>query len=240
MKQIPSFSSENKILLKGILAGLLFLAIAAESHAALSWANKKNELTSEVGAGVVRVAYDFTNTGKTPVSIVDIKPSCGCVATSLEKFDYAPGESGQIKVTFDLGMDEYAKLQKRTIEVITSDSPNSPTVLQLRVHVPETVAASPEMLVWRHGEKPKTKEVVVRAGSGIAAIKLVQTTSSDDFSVEVKPEIEGQRYRLKITPRKTDVPTYADLKFDVESPSFKHRVDCEIQLNVEAAKTGEE
>jgi Protein of unknown function (DUF1573) len=222
----------NKMLVNTIVAGILFFTVVTESRAALSW-EKKIEFTSPIGVDVVRTAFCFTNTGKTIVSITSIKPSCGCVSTELEKFDYAPGESGKIKVTFDLGMEEYAKLQKRTIAVTTSDAPKSPTVLQLRVHVPETVSVSPEAVVWHRGEKTRTKDVVVKAGSGVTAIKLVQTASNDNFSVEVKPEVEGQRYRLKITPGKTDAPSYATLKFNVESPSFPHRVDCEVQVNVE-------
>jgi len=66
----------------------------------LSWEKKKIEFTSKIAREVVRHGHRFTNTGKTPVSVLDIKPSCGCVATSLEKFDYAPGESGEIKNNF--------------------------------------------------------------------------------------------------------------------------------------------
>jgi hypothetical protein len=226
------YSGKNKMLANQILVGLFLFAFVTESQASLSW-EKKIEFTSPLGVDVVRTAFCFTNTGKTTISITSIKPSCGCVSTELEKFDYAPGEGGKIKVTFDLGMEEYAKLQKRTIAVTTSDAPKSPTVLQLRVHVPQTVSVSPEGLVWHRGEKPKAKEVVVKAGPDVAAIKLVQTASNDNFSVEVKPEVEGQRYRLKITPGKTDAPSYATLTFNVESPSFPHRVDCEVQVNVE-------
>jgi Protein of unknown function (DUF1573) len=210
-----SFLRRNQKLLQGIVASLVCCSVVMESRASLTWEKKQIELTSEIGAEIIRTTYCFTNTGKASISVVDIKPSCGCVATSLEKFDYAPGESGKIKVTFDLGMEKL------------------PTVLQLQVHVPETVAVSPEAVVWHRGEKPKTKDVVVKAGSGVAAIKLIQTASNNNFSVEVKPEVEGQCYRLKITPGKTDAPAYATLKFNVESPSFRHRVDCEVQVNVE-------
>jgi hypothetical protein len=223
----------NKRLLKGILAGLICCSVVAESRAGLSWEQQKIELTSPIGAGIVRTGYCFTNTGNTMVTITSIRPSCGCVSTELTKFDYAPGQSGRIKVTFDLGMEEYAKLQDRTIMVATSDAPKSPTILKLRVHVPETASASPEALIWHHGEKPRAKDVVVQAGSGVVAIKLIQTAANDNFSVEIKPEVEGQRYRLKITPGRTDVPAYARITFKVESPSFTRRVDCDVNLNVE-------
>lgn len=217
---------------KGILVSLFSLALAAHAWAGLTWEKQKNEFTSDVGAELARTKYCFTNTGKTTVSILNVQPSCGCVTTSLQKFIYAPGEGGEIKVTFDLGMDDFATLQKRTIAVTTSDAPKSPTQLKLTVHVPVAVSATPNVMIWKLGEKPKAKEAVIKAGPGVAPIKLVQTTSNDNFLVEVKPEVEGQRYRVKITPVKTDALSYAELKFNVESASFKSRVSCEVHLDV--------
>lgn len=180
----------------------------------------------------MRTSYCFTNTGNMPISILGIRPSCGCVTTSLQKFDYAPGEGGEIKVVFDLGMDEFAALQKRTILVTNSEAPQTPTVLRLVVQVPETVRASPELVSWHSGEH-QAKEVVIKSGPNVEPYRLVQTTFNDNFNVEVKPEVEGRKYRLKITPVKTDSPSYAELKFNVLSPSFKRRVVCEVHMNVE-------
>jgi hypothetical protein len=220
-------------LARGILAGLLCFAAAAHSWGALSWDKKSIELTSQTGQEVIRTAYTFTNTGTDSVYIISVKPSCGCVATNLVKFDYAPGESGKIKVTFDLGMDGFSPVEVRTIKVATSDAPASPMVLQLRVHVPATVSATPEALIWHRGEAPTAKTSIVAAGSSIQAIKLVQTTNNENFSVSVKPVVEGQSYSVTVTPKKTDAPSYATLDFDVQSPSFMHRVDCQVRLNVE-------
>ena len=217
---------------KAVLASLFVFTISTHAWAGLTWEKPKNEFTAHVGAELARTGYCFTNTGKTTVSILNVQPSCGCVTTSLQKFTYAPGEGGEIKVTFDLGMDEFAKLQKRRITVTTSDAPKSPKILKLIVHVPEAVSATPGVMIWKRGEKPKAKEAVIRAGPDVAPIRLVQTTANDNFVVEVKPEVEGKRYRLKITPVKTDALSYAELKFNVESASFKNRVSCEVHLDV--------
>lgn len=215
-----------------LLTGVCLSLLGARAQAGLSWDKKLNEFTSQMGEDVVRTSYRFTNTGDAPISILAIHPSCGCVSTALQKFDYAPGESGEIKVVFDLGMDEFATLQKRTIQVTTSDAPKKPTTLRLVVHVPETVRANPEDVIW-HRDQSQTKEVVIKSGPHIEPYKLVQTTFNDNFRVELEPEVEGQKYRLKITPLKTDAPSYAELKFNVLSPSFKRRVVCEVHMNVE-------
>ncbi|MEO8666301.1 MAG: DUF1573 domain-containing protein [Ignavibacteria bacterium] len=46
--------------------------------------------------------YKFTNKGKSPLIIEKVQPSCGCTgATTDGKNEYAKGESGEIKVTFN-------------------------------------------------------------------------------------------------------------------------------------------
>jgi len=69
---------------------------AAAPASALHWENPTVEADSKIGQKIFRTAYRFTNIGSSPVSVVEIKPSCGCVATELDKSDYAPGESGEI------------------------------------------------------------------------------------------------------------------------------------------------
>ena len=226
------FSAPHGASAKALLAGLFFLGISARSRADVTWEKESREITAEAGQKVVRTEYTFTNKGTASVSVLAIKPSCGCVATSLEKLDYAPGESGTIKVTFDSAMDKGDPEQERTIDVTTSDTPGTPKALQLKVHVPETVTATPEELVWPQGKEPAAKEVVVKAGAGVKDVKLTQVGSNDNFLVEMKTEIEGQSYRVKVTPKNTVAPSAAELQFKVESPSFKHDVSCEIQLEV--------
>ncbi len=207
--------------------------IAMPSWAGLTWEKDHVNLTAEIGQEVARTSYPFTNDGTSSISVLAVKPSCGCVATSLEKLEYAPGERGEIKVTFDLDMDKGQLVQDRTIQVITSDAPDSPKTLQLKVTAREAVEVSPETLVWKQGKPSKPKEAVVKAAPGIKAIDLVQTAQNSNFSVEVRAEKKGQIYRLKITPKNTDIPCEATVNFDVKSPSFEHRVDCEIQLKIE-------
>ena len=224
---------KHRVFSQAMATGVVCFSFSAHSWADLTWTKDKIELKPEIGEEVMRTSYSFTNTGKTSVSVLAIKPSCGCVATNLEKFEYAPGETGTIKVTFDLGMDKGEPDEARTIKVVTSDAPDAPKVLELTAHVREAVKVSPEALVWRHGLPGKAQEVVVKAGSGIVAMKLIQTTQNDNFSVEMKPEVEGQSYRLTITPKNTDAPSNASLDFDVTSPSIQRQVSCEINLKVD-------
>ena len=48
-----------------------------------------------------KVTFRFTNTGQTPLLLRDVRPSCGCTGAEWEKRPVAPGETGEIKITFD-------------------------------------------------------------------------------------------------------------------------------------------
>lgn len=45
--------------------------------------------------------YKFTNEGTADLVISNVKPSCGCTVPDYTKTPVKPGESGEIKVTFD-------------------------------------------------------------------------------------------------------------------------------------------
>ncbi len=49
----------------------------------------------------VEKEYEFTNTGKSPLKIVDAKSSCGCTVPAFPEEMIQPGETNKIKVVFD-------------------------------------------------------------------------------------------------------------------------------------------
>ena len=68
--------------------------------------------------------FNFTNSGKSALNIRALKPNCGCTISKLEKYDYAPGESGTLKVEFDSTGRRGS--QHKSI-VIFSNDPSAPT-----------------------------------------------------------------------------------------------------------------
>jgi hypothetical protein len=73
---------------------------------------------------VASTEFVFTNTGKESLNIRALKPNCGCTIIKLEKYDYAPGESGKIEVRFDATGRKGS--QQKSI-VIFSNDPSAPT-----------------------------------------------------------------------------------------------------------------
>lgn len=72
--------------------------------------------------------FTFTNTGKGPLIIHDVKPSCGCTALkNWPKGAIAPGESGEIPIEFTPSVSGTAN---KTVSVITNCSPS---VIKLQI-----------------------------------------------------------------------------------------------------------
>ncbi|MHC1705849.1 MAG: DUF1573 domain-containing protein [Tenuifilaceae bacterium] len=45
--------------------------------------------------------FEFTNTGKLPLTLLNVVPSCGCTAPEWSKEPIKPSEKGKIKVTYN-------------------------------------------------------------------------------------------------------------------------------------------
>lgn len=74
-------------------------------------------------------AFEYTNTGKRPAIISDVKTSCGCTATTYTADPIPPGGKGEIEVTFSsTGRHGY---QKKSINVIGNTYPTR-TLLYLQ------------------------------------------------------------------------------------------------------------
>lgn len=68
--------------------------------------------------------FQFTNTGKTDLEILDVRTSCGCTAAILSKKILKPGEEGSLKVQFD-SSNRSGKVS-RTVSLLSND-PVEPT-----------------------------------------------------------------------------------------------------------------
>ena len=74
---------------------------ATDKVAVLTW----KETTKEVGkvpqGKPVTAEYLFTNTGKAPLIISSVQPTCGCTAGDYTKTPVAPGKTGFVKLTYN-------------------------------------------------------------------------------------------------------------------------------------------
>jgi len=70
----------------------------------------------------VTYAFVFTNTGNEPLILTNVKPSCGCTTPDWSKEPIMPGESSEIKATYNA-----ARAGKFNKAITVTSNGNSPT-----------------------------------------------------------------------------------------------------------------
>jgi len=72
--------------------------------------------------------FKFTNSGKAPLILSSVKPSCGCTITKdWPKDPIHPGEKGEIEVEFN--SETKQGIQSKSITIITNTSPSTTLLL---------------------------------------------------------------------------------------------------------------
>jgi hypothetical protein len=75
--------------------------------------------------------FKFTNQGKTPLILSNVRSSCGCTVPSWTKEPVAPGKEGAIKVVYNTN--NVGNFNKSI--TVTSNAKNAQVVLQIKGNV---------------------------------------------------------------------------------------------------------
>jgi hypothetical protein len=110
---------------------LLCTLATSMAHAGLKWQTTQKSVVFRPGQPVYRAEFPFKNTGKTNVTITDIKTGCACCTTGkVDKYHYAPGETGTLKMNVDL-RGKTVPIAKAVIVEIAGENPVS-VVLEIK------------------------------------------------------------------------------------------------------------
>ncbi len=123
--------------------------------------------------------YKFKNTGSAVLHINRVRTSCGCTAALVSQKEIKPGESGEIKATFNTK--RYRGHQKKSIYVSSDDPKHSNLRLQLAVTVLTAAHLSPRSVnfreVTRGGEASQTVQVI----PDVTDLKITGVSASPDL-----------------------------------------------------------
>jgi hypothetical protein len=195
----------------------LLFAFASSAFGQLTWEDPEQTFNAKPDKQSIVAKYRFTNNGKGPVRIEEVKTSCDCTIAVLTKKEYAPGESGEIEVKFSF--DGRTGRQVNTIAVTTSAAPRQPTILRLRVNIEELVKIEPQFVFWKLGEQPDPKTIHIAIGND-ASVKVVRVRSDNPaFKVKLVELKPGKQYEVRVTPSKATQPTGAILVIETDYPA---------------------
>ncbi len=83
------------------LALLLLAASVASAQGRLAFEAERHDLGRIEEGAIPTVRFRFTNAGDAPLRLENVEAACGCTAPSYPTASVAPGESGEIAVSYD-------------------------------------------------------------------------------------------------------------------------------------------
>jgi Protein of unknown function (DUF1573) len=210
-------------LLIAILAAFAAASAPDVAAAPLRWQETTVSIEAPPLAESVEAAFQFTNTTARPVTITEIRSSCGCTVPQLEQKIYVPGESGTIRAVFTLG--ERVGQQEKTIMVTTAEPDFSSVVLTLRVSIPTLFEVTPFFVIWNVDEPPTPKSVKLR----LVAPELLSldsvTSRHTNFDATATAVAEDPNTRaVSITPRSTAQATNGGIEINLKAPDGRSRL----------------
>lgn len=138
------------------------------------------------------------NTGSNTVTIINVRPTCGCTTAVPSTNSVAPGATAELKAALSLaGRSGY---QRKAIYVETND-PRKPRLrLEMAGLVVTDIEVQPQGVHFgtlaREGEAKR--DVLLTARSNLTFTVTGVNTGSSQFSAEVEPREPGKSYWIHI------------------------------------------
>lgn len=97
---------------------LIALSFSAFSQAQLKFTDTKKSFGFVKKGELVKIEFDFVNTGNQPLIISDVKVECSCTSVDFPKQPIAPNQSSKVTISFDT-KSVYDR-QDRIVEIISN------------------------------------------------------------------------------------------------------------------------
>lgn len=148
--------------------------------------------------------FKFTNTGEGLLKITKVGKCCG-VVTKLDKTEYAPGESGVLKVKWNSGTQPSS--MRRNLSVHTNDKTNPEVALTMKAKVVLKIAWEPKRLrLFLDEENAGCKNITISSIDNkpfsITGFKSTANCISADFDPSVRatkfilePKIDAEKLK---------------------------------------------
>ena len=182
---------------------LVLFSLSVFLRAELVFDSLKKEVKAEPDARQVICDFSFENTGKEMLSVESFSASCSCMTVMISqngKLDYAPGEKGTIRSTFD--MENFTgEVDKNVLIWMKGDPKEKPSItLVVHVIIPVLVNIQPRTVQWNGSAPWETKTMKIEMNHS-EPIKILRASVGNPlFAAELKTIEEGKSYELLVTP----------------------------------------
>lgn len=175
---------------------MTILLLTTSAFASLEWEQQTLHIKVHPTQRTAAAEFRFSNTGPTPVRIVTVDASCGCLEPKVEKKSIASGEQGTLVIIFDLN-NRYGP-QEKTVLVRTDDGKK--TTLSIKTDIPKSYTVAPMLMKWAADNRQPVKTAKLTNKNPFPIQLLSVASSNEKISPELKVIRAGFEYEV-IIPR---------------------------------------
>lgn len=140
--------------------------------------------------------FKFKNTGDGVLKIEEVTKDCGCTPFLLEKTEYAPGESGVLKVNYVT--DTQLGPATKELTVLTNDIENPEVVLAIKATITSKIDYEPKMLnLALKGDNAECPALTVSSiDNQPFAISYIRSTANC-ITADFDPSVQATSFELQ-------------------------------------------
>lgn len=158
-------------------------SLVVQSRPKMTFDKVSIDLGKIVDVESVEARFTFKNTGVDTLKILNKHATCGCTLADLPKMEYAPGESGEIVVTYNPRGKQGPQNQSITL---TTNDPTEPRItLNIAAQVQPVIVVDPVILQLGQIGKGMGKKAAVTVTGRSSTFRVTDVTSSDKALVQM-------------------------------------------------------
>jgi len=141
--------------------------------------------------------FEFKNTGNALLKITRVKKTCGCTPFTLAKKEYAPGESGTLKVKFNASTRKGSV--SKSIYVHSNDRKHPKVKLAIKANIVLKIAFKPEKvkLLLNEANAACPKITINSLDGKEFAIKKFISTNRNCITADFDPNVKATKFEIE-------------------------------------------
>jgi hypothetical protein len=166
--------------------------------------------------------FKFKNAGNDVLKIEDIEKACGCTPFLLDKDEYAPGESGTLRVNYVT--DTQLGPTTKELTVISNDSENPEITLAVKATIRSKIDYEPKALdLVLKGDNGGCPPLTISSVDGQPfSISYIMSTA-DCITADFDPSVQATSFTLqpKVDMAKLETVLNGDVEIGLTHPGCK-------------------
>ena len=198
-----------------ICTWLVLFAAGLLHGSTLRWDRTEVDLEMEPDQKEIRASFNVTNKGEDRVRISQVKTSCGCTGSVIDRKILKPGESTEIIATFNKGKRQ--GLNRLLLDVFIDSQPDAVATLRMNVQIPKLIEAMPRVVYWTPSGAKTARQVTLTLDKRY--VQKIEKIEYDRDKLQVVEEADpgGTASRiLRIKPKSFDTLYRGTIKIKAE------------------------